>query len=816
MRAFLQDLRHTVRGLLRTPAFAILSVLTLALGIGANSAIFSVINGVVLQPLPYSAPERLVMITSQFPTIGFDRFWVSPPEFVELREHTRVFEDVGAYTVTAVNIGAGESPARVTAAGVSASLFNVFGTPPAMGRAFTDGEMRPDAEPVVVLSDELWREAYGADRSIVGQAVEVDGVQRTVVGVMPPGFDLRDERVRIWLPLPIDPEQLPNQRGSHFLYLVGRLGGNATMQQAEAELANLLGTWRELAGVTGHVPNDSTHRLQYAGLHEDVIGDARTSLWMLQGAVLFVLLVACANMANLLLARAESRQKEYAIRTALGAGRARLLGQFFGEGLVLAVAGGALGLLLGWSGVKLLLAANPDSIPRAAAIGLDWRVLLFTAGVVLTTSLIFALAPLLHLGVGTLNLSLKEGAARTTATVARMRLRRSLVVGEVALAVALVVGAGLMLRSFWNRVDVDTGFDRAGLTTYGVVLPAATYPDGDQRTEFFDELLRNLRETSGIQAVAAMSGLPPLRDVNANDTEYEGVPPGDPNRPGNVDFWQFVTPDYVATMGIPVVDGRGFAETDVAGAPPVVMVNETLARRYWPGQSAVGQRVRPGFGNTPWFAIVGVLKDVKQAGMDTDAGTELYFSYSQAKEHLGNAPRTMNVVVRSKLPPEQVLGASRRAVAALDPGLPLVEFRTMEAVISDSVARPRFLAQLLGVFALVALLLSAVGTYGVLSYMVTERRQEIGVRMALGADRAVVRRMVLGQGMLTAGIGIVIGLLAALALSRLVSSLLFGVSPADPMTFVSVSLVIAAVALLACAIPAWRATRVDPVVALRA
>lgn len=814
MSAFFHDLRHTMRALLRSPAFAILAILTLALGIGANSAIFSVINGVLLKPLPYANPERLVMITSQFPTLGFDRFWISPPEFVELREHSELLSDIGAYTVTAVNIGAGESPTRVTAAGVSASLFNVLGTPPAMGRTFTENEMRPDAEQVVVLSDELWREAYGGDRSIVGSAVEVDGVQRTVVGVMPPGFDLRDERIRIWAPLPIDPEQLANQRGSHFLYLVGRLRHDATMQQAEAELENLLGSWRDIAG-TGHVPNDSTHRFQYADLHTDVIGDARTSLWMLQGAVLFVLLVACANMANLLLARGESRQKEFAIRAALGAGRGRVLGQFLGEGLVLTIAGGALGLALGWAGVKLLLTANPESIPRAAEIGLDWRVMAFTAGIVVITSLVFALAPLMHMRAGVMNMSLKEGAARTTATMARTRLRRMLVVGEVALAVTLVVGAGLMLRSFWNRMDVDAGFDRDGLTTYGVVLPAATYPDGDQRTAFFNDLLASLRQTSGVQSVAAMAGLPPLRNVNANDTEFEGIPSDDPARPFNVDFWQFVTPDYVATMGIPVVDGRGFSETDVEGAPPVVLVNETLARRYWPGQSAVGQRMRPGFGDVPWFTVVGVLKDVKQSGMDAEAGTEMYFSYGQATEHMGNAPRTMNVVVRSELPVNQVLGASRRAVSALDPGLPLVDFRTMEAVIADSVARPRFLAQLLGVFALVALLLSAVGTYGVLSYMVTERRREIGVRMALGADRGVVRRMVLGQGMRTTAAGIGIGLLAAFGLSRLVSSLLFGVSPADPLTFLAVSAVIASVAFVACTIPAWRATRVDPVVVLK-
>ncbi len=814
MRAFLHDLRHSVRGLARTPGFVILAVLTLALGIGANSAIFSVINGVVLRPLPYPNPDGLVMITSQFPTLGFERFWVSPPEFLELRERSDRFAEVGAYAVSAVNLGAGDRPTRVVSAAVSPSLFHTLGSQPRLGRTFTEEEMSPGAEPVVVLSDALWREAFGADPAIVGLQAEIDGLRRTVVGVMPPDFDLRDERIRLWLPLVLDPAQLPNQRSNHFLYLIGRLAPDATLEQARSEMAVMLRSWGELN--TGHVPNDTTHRLTYTDLRDDVIGDARTSLWMLQGAVLFVLLVACANMANLLLARAEARQKEYAIRLALGAGRGRMLGQFFGEGLILATAGGLLGTALAWGGVRALLAANPDSIPRAAQIGLDPRVLGFTALIVLGTSLVFALAPLLHLGAETVGMSLKEGGARTTATIARQRVRRGLVMSEVALAVALVVGASLMVRSFWNRLDVDAGFDRSGLATFGVVLPNATYPQGEERTRFVDGLERALAQVPGVQSVTLMTGLPPLRDVDANGTAFEGIPEDDPERPDNVDFYQVTTVNYTETMGIPVVEGRGFTPNDVAGSTPVILVNETIAQRYYPGESAVGRRMRPQFGpDVPWFTIVGVLKDVKQGGIDQTTGTEMYFSYHQVAETLGTPPGALNVVVRSALPFDVLHRAAIAAVASLDPTLPLIEPRTMHDVFRDSVARPRFLAQLLAIFAAVALALAAVGTYGVLAYMVTERQREIGVRMALGADRSSVRRMILGQGMRTAGAGIVLGVLAALLLSRLVSSLLFGVAPADPATFGAVTLFIALVALAACALPAWRATRIDPMIALR-
>ena len=519
-------------------------------------------------------------------------------------------------------------------------------------------------------------------------------------------------------------------------------------------------------------------------------------------------------MANLLLMRAESRHKEIAVRAALGAGRSRLLRQFIAEGLVLSLAGAACGLALAQAGLRVLVTSNVGTIPRSGTVHLDGIVLAFTLLIAVATGVLFGLAPLLHLGSHSVGLALRDGGSRTTATTARNRVRRGLAIAEVALAVMLVVGAGLLIRSFWNLMRVDSGFDRAKLTTFNIVLPAQQYADSTRRVAFFDNLDAKLAAIPGVQTVAAMSGLPPMRQVNANDTEFEGIERTPTSPAQNVDYYQYVTPNYVTTMGIPIVAGRGFTATDVQGAPAVVMVNQTLAKLFYPNSNAIGRRVRPP-GATTWFTIVGILKDVKQGGVDAKTGTELYFSYPQLPAYFGSAPRNMNVVVRSSLATATLAPAIRSAVASLDPALPVVRLRSMDDVFSDSVSRPRFLAQLLGIFASVALALAALGTYGVLAYSVTERRREIGIRMALGADRRGVLNMILGQGLALAGAGLVLGMIGAVGLTRLASTLLFGVSPADPLTFASVAGFILCVALAACIIPARRATRVDPLVALR-
>ena len=810
----MQDFKYGIRLLRRSPGFTTLAVLTIGLGIGANSAIFSVINGVVRKPLAYPEADKLMFITSQFPTLNFNKFWMSPPEYFDYREHTKAFSHLGAYSTGAMNLSEGDRPERVNAAFVTASMFDVLGVRPLRGTVFTAEQDRPGVDPVVLLSHEIWTRAFAADPSIVGKTAMIQGRQRTILGVMPPGFDIHDSKAQLWIPLGLNPENRQN-RGSHGIYVVGRLADNVTAGQANSELQGFLKQWGEW-WPQAHVPNDSTHRVQMEPLRDEVVGNVKRALWVLQGAVALVLLIACANVANLLLARAESRHKEFAVRTALGASKTRILRQFMTEGTVLSVLGAALGLALAFWGLKALLAANPESVPRAREITLDPVVLAFTVGVALLTGLVFGLAPLLHMGDQAVSLSIKEGGMRSTAGSGRNSVRRGLVVAEIALAVMLVIGAGLLIRTFRNLTSVDAGFDAENRVTFGLVLPQAAYPDSQRATDVITNLLRKLDEIPGVERVAAVQGLPPQRQVNANDTNFEGYTPGPGDPPANVDYYQTASLGYFETMGIEIVKGRGFQAGDAIGGP-VVVINETLARRFYKETDPIGRRLNPFFGpNTPLFTIVGVAKDVKQGGLEAPAGTEIYFNFEQLPRLVGFATRQMNVMLEVSRPLSSLLPAIRASVVAIDPGLPIVQLRTMEDVIGASLTRQRFLSLLLGIFAGVALLLAAIGTYGVLSYMVSERHREIGIRMALGAGNSQVVGLVLRQGISIAIIGIVVGVAGALALSRLTQTLLYGVDPADPLTFVTVIGVIALVATAACLIPMRRATRVDPLTAIRA
>ncbi|HSJ08450.1 MAG TPA: ABC transporter permease [Longimicrobiales bacterium] len=816
MHELATDFRYALRGLLRAPGFALIAILTLALGIGANSAIFSVLNGVILRPLPYEQPERLVRVASQFPTLDFDKFWISPPEFFELKERVRSFESMGAYRTSTTSVGGDEAPLRVTSAGATHDLFTTLGVPALMGRAFNEEEALPNAERVATLSYELWQGAFAADPQIVGRIIQVNGNPTRVTGVMPPGFDVADARVQIWGPLGLDPANRQN-RGSHFLDVVARLRPGATEATAREELQGHVRQWAELNPGT-HVPGPENHPLIMASLQDDLVGGARGALLLLLGAVGFVLLIACANVANLLLARAESRQKEIAVRAALGAGRFRLVRQFLTEGLVLAVGGGILGLAFGWAGVRILLAANPQGIPRSAEIGIDGTVLMFTFGVALATGLLFGLAPALHLSRRNVVQSLRDGSGRTTAGHSRLHVRRLLVVSEVALAVVLVVGSALMLRSFAELQKVDAGFEPNGLLSFQLFLPAAAYADASSQVAFHNRLQERLSALPGVASAAAMSGLPPRRDVNANDTEFEGLQQTPEGPAHNVDYYQTITRDYLATMRIPLVSGRAFNAADEAGGP-VILVNERLARVFYPDVDPIGRRMRPCCSTpeseVPWFTIIGVVKDVKQGGLDAEAGTEMYFLYPQGPPLGRNVPRTMNVVVRTEGDPMRLAGPVQAEVRALDATLPVASLATMTSVMNDSVARPRFITLLLSIFAAVALALAAIGTYGVMAYSVAQRRQEIGIRMALGAEARGVQQMVLGQGFAVTAAGLVIGVGGALVLTRLLSSLLFNVSAVDPMAFLTAPLILAVVALLACYIPARRATRVDPASVLK-
>jgi predicted permease len=840
-----QDLRLTIRSLLRSPGYAIVTILTLALGIGVNTAIFSIVNGVILRPLGYPKPEQLMYLTTQFPQFGFDQFWVSPPEYFEFRELNQSFSAVGGFTTGEVNLTAGDRPLRARSAGVDDGLFTALGIQPLYGRVFRQGEadliIPPNAgpgpipaPPIIVLSYELWQTAFGGRIDMVGQMVEVNGLRREVIGIMPPGADVMDNRTEIWTPLALNPANR-NNRGSHFLYLIGRLKDNVTPEMARSELADLIRTWGDRTGVKNHVfapapAQDSPaaqaaganagHILQMHPVQQQLIGNASRAIWMLQAAVGFVLLIACANLANLLIARAETRHREFAVRTALGAGRGRLLRQFMTEGLLLAILGGTLGLVLARVGVAAIIRAYPASLPRTAEVTVDTWVLLFTVAVTVATGIVFGLAPLMHTRASGLINALKEGGAKGATSGTRHHIRRGLVMAEVALAVVLVIGAGLMLRTVANLTSVDAGFDRTRLVTFAVTLPTANYPQPANRAQMFQRVLEKVRAIPGVQAASAMSGLPPNRPLNANDTDMDNytAPPEGPFE--NVDYYQSVMTDYFETMGIPMVAGRSFQPTDV-NAGPVVIVNESLVNTFWKGRNPIGERLKPGFGpfvKMPWFTVIGVAKDVKQGGVDRKTGTELYTLLDQTAvlpPPVTNALGTMNIVMRATLPPAALRTSLESALRDADRTVPIVRLRDMHGVFEESIRRPRLLAQLLGGFAGLALLLAAIGTYGVLSYMVAERRREIGIRMALGADRGSVLTTVMKQGLALTTVGVVVGLGAALGLNRLIASLLFGVAPTDAVTMIGVVATITVVAAVACWLPAWRASRLDPNIVLR-
>ena len=834
MDSFRQDLRVAARSLLRAPGFTAIALITLALGIGANTAIFSIVSGVILRPLAYPKPEQLMYMTTQFPALGFDEFWVSPPEYMEFREMNQSFAAVGAFRTAESNLTAGDRPLRVRTALVDEHLFAALGVPPAQGRLFAKGEAEvtgpppapgqpaPQTQPIVVLSHEFWQSAFGG-QPIVGKPIEINGRQREVIGILPPGTDLMDTRTEIWLPLGLNPANRQN-RGSHNLYLVGRLKDGVTQTAAQTELNTLIATWGKRVGIPDgpgpgrHVfvplKGRNGHIMQMEPLQEQILGSAGRSIWVLQAAVGFVLLIACANLANLLLARAESRHREFAVRTAIGATRWRLLRQFMTEGVLLSIVGGVLGVVLARVGIRALLTAYPASLPRTSEVSVDVPVLLFTLGIALITGVLVGLAPLMHTRASGLLTALKEGGAKGATNAARHHVRRGLVVAEVALAVMLVIGAGLLLRTVYNLTKVDGGFDRARLVTFSMTLPQATSAPA-ARLQTYQRLLEKLRAVPGVQGATAMTGLPPTRPLNANDTDIEGytAPPEGPYE--NVDYYQAVMSDYFETMGIPIVQGRSFERADAASTGRVAVVNETMVNTFWRGKNPIGQRLRPCCGDQiPWFTVVGVAKDVKQGGIDQKTGTEFYQFVEQFAQGPGG-PETMNIVLRTTLQPGALTQTVEQAVRDVDRTVPVVRFQGMDDVFAESIRRPRLLAQLIGAFAGLALLLAAVGTYGVLSYMVVERRREIGIRLALGADHSRVMRQVLRQGLVLTAVGVVAGLAGALGLNRLISSLLFGVQPTDATTMAGVVATITLVAAVACWVPAWRASRLDPNVVLR-
>ena len=831
METLIQDLRYGFRTLCKAPGFTVVMLLTLALGIGANAAIFTLVHGVLLRPLDYPKPDQLMYLTAESPATGGTRNAISAPEYTEFRRMNQSFAAVGAYstggaayTTGEVNLTAGDQPLRVRSISVDAHLLKALSIQPEQGRFFSDeetarwtGTLPP---PIAILSHELWRTAFGG-RPLVGQTVEIEGRPHEIVGIMPPGADVMDNHTQVWLPLWLHPNAA-QERGAHLLYVIARLKDGVTAEAAQTELRAFLENWGDRVGTTDHVPTNRPrraidHTLQLRTLQDAIVGNASRPIWVLQAAVGFVLLIVCANLANLVMARAGSRRREFVLRTALGASRGRLLRQVVTESAVLSAAGGSLGLWLAGAGVRALIRAYPASIPRTSGLTIDLPVLLVALGLSTGTALLFGFVSLGRRRTSSIAAALKVGERGSSGASGAWRhyARRGLVIAQVALAVILVIGAGLLVQTVYNLTRIDAGFDRSRLVTFSMTLPMAN-SDPDTRAQAYQRVLDRLRSVPGVLGTVAMSGLPPNRTPDAIATPIENYTSDDGRHFEIIDYYQFVMGDYFGTMGIPIVAGRGFERTDNASQGKVAIVNETLAKRIWKGQNPIGQRLRPpggsfGATNDVWHTVIGVAKDVRQSGVERPAGTELYVSLDQH----GVSPPSMNVVMRTTLPPAALSGTIERVVREVDAAVPVVRLRDMDSVFAESIRRPRLLAQLLGAFAGLALLLAAIGTYGVLSYMVTERRREIGIRVALGATRSHVLTQIMKQGLQVTALGVTIGLAGAFAVNRLIASLLFGVQPTDTVTIAFVIATITAVAVVASWLPAWRASRLDPNVVLR-
>ncbi|PYT43890.1 MAG: hypothetical protein DMG45_05520 [Acidobacteria bacterium] len=817
METLWQDFQFAVRMMRKNPGFTTAAVLCLMLGIGATTGIFTVVNAVLLHPLPYSHPEQLIRVYTEFPTFpngGLHRFWTSGPEFLDLRRDTHSWASLDAWITGGANLAGKTQPVRITAAYVSGGLLETLAVSPIAGRLISQSDDIPGAQVVADLSYGTWQSAFAGDPHIVGRETYLDGLKCIIIGVMPKGFQFppgEQEPAQIWAALRLDPAN-PGNRGGHNYYLLGRLLPGVTAGQAQGELASLVQSYGEKRVPKTHSFHPKTHTIVSFPLQAEVVSSVRPALLMLLGAVVFVLLIASVNVANLLLARAEARRREIAIRGALGAGLVRLARQFVTEGVLLAFCGALLGMALSFGGVRLVQLTNAGGIPRADEISMDWRVLLFTLGTSLITGVLFGLAPLAPLLLSGISESLKDTAGSTTAAAGAQIFRRVLLAGELAMALVLLIGCGLMLRAFWKLQEVHTGLQAENVITMRVSLPSGTYTDNAKITDFWTRLEERLTSLPGVQSAALVSGLAPLRPPNMNDTDIEGFVQTQDGPIQNVDFYQAVSKDYFATMGIRLMDGRWFDARDVQGAPDAVIINKTMATTFWPRQNPIGRRLRPG-GSKNWSTIVGVVEDVKNAGLDRPAGTELYLPYRQPA---GAGNSDMYVAMRAQAgDPRSLAGVVHEQLNAIDPSLPLADVRLMEDVLTRAQARPRFLTLLLSLFSIVAFAIATVGIYGVVSYSVARRTKEFGLRMVLGAQGGDVLGLVMKQGAGMVAIGIVAGLATAFALTRLMASLLFGVTPTDLPTFAGVTVLLFAVALVACYLPARRATRVDPIQTLR-
>jgi putative ABC transport system permease protein len=794
-----RDILYSLRALVRNPGFSLMALATLALGIGANTAIFSVVKGVLLEPLPYREPARLVELYEKRPRQGRVRNVVSAPDFVDWKKQATVFEDMAALSGAAFTLQGENGAELIRASSVSVNFLRMLGITPRYGRDFLPEEEMPGKNRVVILGHSLWSRRFGADPKIVGQKILLTGEPFIVVGVLADITNVIRNQSEIWRPLTLNAE-IP--RSAHFLDVFARLKPGVTLARARAEMDTVAARLEQQ-----YANENSGHGVNVFTLDEEVIGDVRPALFILLAAVGLVLLIACANVANLYLARTAERRREISIRTALGAGTGRLVRQLLTEGLLVSLLGGAAGVGLAAWGVRALVAANPGNLPRLRDIRIDGEVLFFTLAISLFTGLLLALAPALYSSRIGLGEALKEGGRGGNESRGRSRVRSLLVVSEIALALMLAIGAGLMLASFDRLSGIHPGFDAANVLTIDVALSGPKYSKGPARAAFFNEYLESLRPLPGVVALGATTTLPLTGRDSGSNFVIEGAPPLAYAQQPNGRF-RVVTPGYFETMRIPVRAGRPIAANDTPLAPPVLVVNATLARQFWPNESPLGKRIALS-GETKWREIVGVVGDVKHYALDGETRPEMYFPLAQ--EPSG----ALSIVVRTANAPENLAGAARRKLAEIDKSQPIAGIQTLEEVLSLSVAQPRLYSALLAIFSTVALLLAAVGIYGVMSYGVRQRKHELGVRMALGARAGVVQAMVLREGLRLAVVGAALGIAGAFAFTRVLGKMLHGIAPTDPATFAGAALLVVAVAAAACYLPARRATRVDPMIALR-
>jgi putative ABC transport system permease protein len=813
MKTLWQDLRYSVRMLVKKPSFTLIAVMTLALGIGANTAIFTVINAVLLRSLPVPEPDRYVMVYETNQRRGHTQIPVAPSNYLAWRAQQTVFEEIAAFVNRSFTLTDGDVPEVLDGARVSAHLFKLFGTTPLLGRTFTADEDRPGNERILVLSHGLWQRRFNGSNKVVGQTMMIDGNPFTIIGVLPAEFSFPRNGTEFWIPAALDAERGMSGMGGRILQTVAKLKPDMTIEKARAEMDVIA------KRLTQDNPSFNPDLgVNIIPLKEVIVGGLRRILLVLFGVVGVVLLIACANVANMLLARAAAREREMAIRTALGASRWRLIALLLLESLILATLGSGLGILLASWAVDALLAFGPEGVLGDWKIAIDRTVMGFTLALTLLTSLLFGFAPALQYSKPDLNEALKEGNRNATPGSAPNRLRGALVVAEVALSMVLLIGAGLLFRSFLRLTAVDSGFNPNHLLTFQLSLPEGRYVEDRQVVAFYQQLIERFTHLPGVESIGATNALPTSGSGGVRPLSIEGQPLPEPGK-GAIAQYRLVSPGYFSAMKIPLLQGREFTVRDGDQAPGVVIINQALARKFFPNEDPVGKRVTLGGFADAWGEVVGVVGDVRHWGVTSEEEPEMYWAYSQSwlarSPTLGRLRRSLTVVIRTSGKPEELTQAVRREVTALDKMLPVSNLKTMEERMGASLSRQRFNALLISIFATLALLLAALGLYGVMSYSVSRRTNEIGIRMALGAQTGDVLKLVIREGMTLALVGIAIGLIVAFALTRLMSKLLFGVSATDPLTFVVIASILTMAALLACWLPARRAAKVDPMAALR-